>query len=146
MTRVRPASIAWAARAAMLAHARHARPDECCGLLVGEGRRVDIAVPLSNIDPKPRTGFRIDPAEHIAVRRILRRVTPGRDIVGVYHSHPAGPARPSPRDIHESNYPEWLYAIVGRGSRTLRVYEMKPGSPVPVPIRWRRRLTARRPR
>jgi proteasome lid subunit RPN8/RPN11 len=143
MRRVRQAAIAWSARATMVAHAREAAPRECCGLLVGEGRRVDLAVPLSNVDPRPRTGFQVDPAEHIAVRRILRRVVPGREIVGVYHSHPAGAARPSPRDIAESHYPEWLYAIVGRGGRTLRVYEMRPAGPVAVPIRWRRPVASR---
>ena len=146
MTRVRPASIAWAARAAMVAHAREAAPRECCGLLVGQGRRVDLALPLSNVDPRPRTGFQVDPAEHIAVRRVLRRVVPGLEIVGVYHSHPAGPARPSPRDVAESHYPEWLYAIVGRAGRTLRVYQMRPKGPVTVPIRWRRPVASRRRR
>ena len=143
MRRARPASVARAARVAMVAHAREAAPRECCGLLVGRGRRVDLVVPLSNVAPRPRSGFQVDPAEHIAVRRILRRVVPSRDIIGVYHSHPAGPARPSPRDIAESHYPEWLYAIVGRAGRSLRVFEMRPAGPVPVPVRWRGSVASR---
>ena len=146
MTRARSASLSQAVRQTIVAHARAESPRECCGLLVGAGRCVDFAIPLSNTDSRPRTGFRVDPAEHIAVRRILRRVAPARAIVGVYHSHPRGSARPSVRDIAESHYPEWLYVIVGRGGRSIRAYQMRPGAPVPVPIIWRRPARAPRPR
>lgn len=130
----------------MVAHARADAPGECCGLLIGEGRRVDFAVPLSNVDSKPVSGFRIDPAEHIAVRRIVRRLTPALSIIGVYHSHPRGPAVPSPRDIAECHYPDWIFVILGRGGRSIRAYQLAGTGPAVVPIVWRGSAPARRPR
>lgn len=146
MTRGRSASLSQTVRQTMVAHARAAAPDECCGLLVGVGRRVDFAIPLSNTDPRPETGFRVDPAEHIAVRRILRRVVPARAIVGVYHSHPRGPATPSPRDIAECHYPDWMFVIVGRAGRSIRAYQLRARGPLRTPIVWRRPARARRSR
>jgi proteasome lid subunit RPN8/RPN11 len=144
--RARPASVARSVRLAIVAHARTDAPKECCGLLIGEGRRVDFAVPLSNVDPNPIVGFRIDPAEHIAVRRIVRRLTPALSIVGVYHSHPRSAAVPSPRDIAECHYPDWIFVIVGRAGRSVRAYRLRAEGPAVVPIAWRKSPQARRPR
>ena len=130
----------------MVAHARAEAPRECCGLLVGAGRRVDFAIPLTNTDPRPETGFRVDAAEHIAVRRILRRVVPSRVIVGVYHSHPRSAATPSARDIAECHYPDWIFVIVGREGRSVRAYQLGTGGPAIVPIVSPRSGRARRPR
>ena len=102
-----------AVRRAIVAHARRDAPHECCGFLIGRAGGVMFSLPVTNVDPKPRTGFQVDPAEHVAVRRLLRGFAPPLEIVGTYHSHPAGPAIPSPRDIAESHYPEWLSVIVG---------------------------------
>lgn len=99
-------------RRAIVAHARRDRPRECCGLLVGRGRRVAFAVAATNVDAS-ETRFRLDDREHVTLRRALRAFRPPLDIVGVYHSHPAGEAWPSETDIAEAAYPTWLYLIVG---------------------------------
>ena len=132
-----PVSIAKSVRDAMVAHARRDAPRECCGLLIGRGRRVDLAVPMANVARRGRTRFQVDPAEHIAVRRVLRQVAPTLQIVGLYHSHPDGPAVPSARDVAEAHYPDWLFAIVGRGGRSVRAYRIQKKSAVRVTIRWR---------
>lgn len=121
----------------MVRHARASAPDECCGFLVGAGGRVEFAIPMTNHDSRPRTGFRINPREHIAIRRALREMVPGHAIVGVYHSHPNGPATPSERDVKEANYPDWLFAIVGRGIRLVRVFSIRRGRVASVRVRWR---------
>ena len=146
MKRARPASLPSTVRRAMVAHARSDAPNECCGLLIGQGRLVRFAVPLSNVDPRPAVGFRVDPAEHIAVRRIVRRLTPKLSIVGVYHSHPRGPAVPSARDIAECHYPDWIFVIVGRDGRSVRAYQLRRKHPAIVPIISPRSGRARRPR
>jgi len=84
-----------AVRRAILAHAERDAPRECCGLLIGRSGRVLHAAAMRNISASPRVRFRIDPREHIVLRRELRRLSPALEIVGVYHSHPAGPAEPS---------------------------------------------------
>jgi proteasome lid subunit RPN8/RPN11 len=103
-----------AVRRALLAHARRVRPRECCGLLVGRGTTVQFAVALPNVDTRPAR-FKIDDRDHLDLRRLLRGFRPPLTIVGVYHSHPRGPARPSPSDVAEAFYPEWLHVIVGLG-------------------------------
>ena len=137
------ASISWTAHRTIAEHARRQAPKECCGLLVGKDRRVDLALPMTNVDPRPRAGFRIDPAEHLAVRRVLRRLVPSLEIVGVYHSHPEGRARPSARDIAESHYPDWLYVIVDGSGRAFGVFQIRQGAARRVSARW---LRPRRPR
>jgi proteasome lid subunit RPN8/RPN11 len=54
------------------------------------------------------TRYRIDDAAHVGLRRVLRGFVPAISIVGVYHSHPAGDAVPSPSDIAEAMYPDWV--------------------------------------
>jgi proteasome lid subunit RPN8/RPN11 len=115
-----------AVRRAILAHAERDAPRECCGLLIGRSGRVLHAAAMRNISASPRVRFRIDPREHIVLRRELRRLSPALEIVGVYHSHPAGPAEPSPRDRREAHYREWLYvlAIGSRDKFRLRAYRI----------------------
>src|SRR5687768_2685262 len=96
-------------RAALLAHASEEAPRECCGLLVGRGPDIDGAVRSANLDPDPAR-YRLDPAVHIATNRTLRGT--GREIVGVYHSHPHSAAVPSPTDCREAYYPEFVWVIV----------------------------------
>jgi proteasome lid subunit RPN8/RPN11 len=67
------------------------------------------------------TRFRLDDREHIALRRALRLVSPPLCVIGVYHSHPAGPARPSRTDLVEALYPEWLYVVAGLAGARVRV-------------------------
>jgi proteasome lid subunit RPN8/RPN11 len=107
-------------RQAMVDHARRDHPLECCGLLVGRGRRVTAAVPMRNLEAS-RTRFRLDDREHIALRRSLRLVSPPLEVIGLYHSHPDGPSRPSPRDIAEAHYPGWVHVIIGGAPSTPRV-------------------------
>ena len=38
-----------------------------------------------------------------------------RFVVGVYHSHPRGTAIPSPADLADASYDDYLYLIVGLG-------------------------------
>ena len=56
--------------------ARRERPRECCGLLVGRGRRVEFAVAMTNVD-RTRHGFASDDAAHIELRRVAARVRAG---------------------------------------------------------------------
>ena len=114
----KPVTFPRAVRAAIVRHARREAPRECCGFLLGAGRRVQFALPLANVDSRPKSRYRIDDRQHIEVRRWLRRLAPPLEIVGVYHSHPNAPARPSASDVAEANYPDWVFAIVSlNGSR-----------------------------
>lgn len=113
----RPLRLPVAVRTAIIRHARREEPKECCGFLLGTAARVSHAWPATNTSATPRTRYRVDPAEHIALRRALRRVTPPLTIVGVYHSHPLGPNAPSDSDKREAYVAEWTHVIVDLSRR-----------------------------
>ena len=126
-----PASL----RARIVAEARAAFPDECCGLIVGErtGEAVRaVAVhPTANLAADPAAGFEIDPGAHIRLRCALRG-TPRR-IVGCYHSHPNGRAEPSERDRAAATGEEdfvWIIAAVAGGEVSLKAFDGCAFAPV----------------
>lgn len=84
------------------------------------------------------TRYRIDDAAHIELRRVLRRLTPALEIVGVYHSHPAGDPRASPTDIAEAMYAEWVHVIVGLGGgrAQVRAFRIARGRAREIEVRW----------
>ncbi|MDS0476570.1 desampylase [Natrinema sp. 1APR25-10V2] len=104
-----------AVREAILERARDGRPEEVCGILGGEydpdGRsRVRSQYPAENVADAPRTRYEIDPEQQLAVfERLEDR---GEEIVGFYHSHPRGPARPSETDAALATWPDRSYVIV----------------------------------
>lgn len=85
-----------AALAAMRAAAAAAHPCEACGLLLGEGGRITEARETRNVHPEPTTHFEIDPQALIDAHRAAR--AGGAEVIGYFHSHPAGAALPSATD------------------------------------------------
>jgi proteasome lid subunit RPN8/RPN11 len=94
---------------AMIEHARRDLPHECCGLLIGTAAGIDESVAMTNL-ARSESRFAVDPREHIALARRLRGS--GREILGAYHSHPRSAAVPSPTDVAEAYYPEFVHVIV----------------------------------
>ena len=88
-------------------------PAECCGLM--EGLHTKAAVEIVALHTARNIAFASDrfeihPEDHFAALRIAR--ANGRAIVGCYHSHPGGQARPSETDRlggGEENF-VWLIA------------------------------------
>ena len=93
----------------MTAAARRAAPDEACGLLLGRGQRIDSFVETANVAPDPRHQFEIDPLRLIAACRAEREAGP--ELIGYYHSHPAGPPRPSATDEAQAARDRKVWAI-----------------------------------
>ncbi len=110
--------------------AEKAWPEEACGLLVGRtgpgaAWRIDRVEPAANVADDPRRRFEVDPGVRIGLERELR----GADqaVVGVYHSHPGGPARPSATDramIFEPHL-AWLITAV-RGGQAVHTAAWMP--------------------
>lgn len=110
-----PISTKLLARIAVLARAEPHR--EVCGLLLGaDGVVTDIA-PARNVAAHPFHQFEIDPATLLAAHREARQGGPA--ILGCYHSHPSGPAEPSPRDAADAAPNDWLWLIIGRDGASL---------------------------
>jgi proteasome lid subunit RPN8/RPN11 len=127
-----------AVRRAIVGHARRDSPQECCGLLLGNRRRVQFAVSMRNMAASA-TRYQVDDAAHVELRRVLRPFWPRLSIVGVYHSHPAGPAAPSPTDIDLAMYPDWAYVIIGLAARraSVRAFRIRTGAVRELTIDWR---------
>jgi len=77
-------------------------PLEACGLLAGINRRVEMSIGVRNADQSP-VRFHMEPLEQW--RAFQRIESAGMELLGIYHSHPDGPDRPSPTDIAEAMYP-----------------------------------------
>lgn len=114
--RVRPAVLK-----TIHAHARAAAPSECCGALLGDGVQVVTAVRLSNEAERSGTRYRIGPDQVRELEADADRR--GLTVLGFYHSHPVGPAAPSPGDIRAA-WPWYSYLIKGvDGFRAYRLLE-----------------------
>jgi len=101
--------------AEIAALAEAAFPAECCGLLVGSGKRVvrvSRLVAAANLrrDETPDR-FELDPLTRFEVERSLRGTA--HRIVGHWHSHPDGSARPSTTDLAHAWEPDLIWLIAG---------------------------------
>ncbi|MWG32921.1 desampylase [Halomarina oriensis] len=106
------------ARDALVAHAREGAPEEVCGVLGGReggdggGRpgRVTRHERVPNVAETPETRYELDPEAQFAALRAIEDA--GDDVVGFYHSHPAGPDDPSATDEAQATWPDAVYCIV----------------------------------
>ncbi len=120
------------------AFAAAAFPEECCGLI--EGTRSGETVIALALHPTANLAaaqdrFEIDPAAHIALLRSLRGT--GRSIVGCYHSHPGGPAQPSPRDREgaaDERFVWLIQAVSEAGPGELAAFVFETGDFRPLAI------------
>lgn len=92
------------------AHGRETYPHECCGALVGEGDRVQLAFALPNTTEEgPRRRFLVRPDDYRQAEALVRKQ--GLELLGFYHSHPDHPAVPSQYDLDHA-WPSFAYVIV----------------------------------
>ncbi len=101
--------------------AAEAYPGEACGLLIGyrgpgDRRRVTRLELSPNLAADPATAFEVDPGLRIGLERELRDQE--QELVGIFHSHPNGSARPSARDLASALEPRlaWLIVAVDKGT------------------------------
>lgn len=96
--------------AELLAEARDAHPQECCGILLGDGEAIVAVMRAKNVHPQPARHFEIDPQALINAHRAAREGGPA--VIGYYHSHPNGRARPSARDRAQAAPDGAIWAII----------------------------------
>lgn len=92
---------------ALVRHAREAAPDEACGFVVVLGGRVLRVERTRNASPTPRVHFTFDGEGYqrmVEVEKECERAGGGVVDIGIYHSHPASPAYPSPTDREEMRH------------------------------------------
>jgi len=98
----------------MHASAEKHYPLEACGLLIGRMQdgvwNIDEAREVANLnDERAADRFILDPAAFQKADREL--AGSGREIIGIYHSHPDCPAKPSPTDLSAA-WDGFAYIIV----------------------------------
>jgi proteasome lid subunit RPN8/RPN11 len=104
-------------------HAEAAYPGEACGLLVGFHRAdgdievTKVAESRNLAAAQSNKRFEVDPELRFRLMREARDQAPAalpdaaRAIVGHYHSHPDGPARPSAVDLARAYEPDLVWLI-----------------------------------
>jgi proteasome lid subunit RPN8/RPN11 len=129
--------ISQAAMRQMRGEVAQCSPEEACGLLSGQIEtgfyQVVAVIPATNELHSP-VRYRIDPREQIAAFNQIE--AQGLELVGIYHSHPAGPLAPSPTDIAEAFYPAAVYLIWSAPASDwqCRAFLIRDGQVMPVEI------------
>ena len=101
----------------MHSHASSTYPEECCGLLLGTfeeestKKRVLESKRMGNVFVKEERYHRytIDPKEFMKTESEAE--SQGLDVVGIYHSHPNAPAKPSQFDMNFA-WPTLSYIVI----------------------------------
>jgi [CysO sulfur-carrier protein]-S-L-cysteine hydrolase len=97
----------------IVAHARAAGDQECCGLIGGtiDGRSQSV-YRLRNIAADPLVTYEAAPEDLFAAQRRMRERE--EQLIAIYHSHPrAVDPTPSETDVRLAYYPSATYLIVG---------------------------------
>jgi [CysO sulfur-carrier protein]-S-L-cysteine hydrolase len=85
----------------MADHVQAHAPLEACGLLAGKDARVERVIEVRN-RAWSTVRYIMDPVEQWNAFQWIE--SHGLGLVGIFHSHPNGPAVPSPTDIAETAY------------------------------------------
>jgi proteasome lid subunit RPN8/RPN11 len=100
--------------AQMRKHGEEIYPHECCGFMLGHAqdgmqRITEIRSQRNERTESRENRFVISPEQFKAAEAYARKA--GLQLVGIYHSHPDSPARPSDYD-REHAWPWFSYVIV----------------------------------
>lgn len=90
---------------------------ETCGLLLGRDGAIDAILPAANVAADPARHFELDPAVLLRAHRAAR--LGGAPLLGHYHSHPSGVARPSATDAACATPDGSLWLIVAGSTARL---------------------------
>jgi proteasome lid subunit RPN8/RPN11 len=110
-------SLSAAAERFVRERAGRGHPHEVCGVLVGRASRGRVEVVRAEIagnldQDRPRDRYLLDPGDFVRIDAVAREE--GLDVIGIWHSHPDHPARPSVTD-RERAWEGWAYVIVSVG-------------------------------
>ncbi len=95
-------------RRQILQHVRSTLPEEACGFVAGIQANAAAVLPVTN-RLHSQVRFEMEPIEEL---KALEWVDQNNlEILAIYHSHPSGPATPSPTDLAEHFFPD-AYSII----------------------------------
>jgi len=119
-------------RQEILDHLESEVPLEACGLLAGKNDRVEKVLIVRNQAQTP-VRFVMDPYEQLKAFDWID--SNGLDLLGIFHSHPAGPETASVTDIAEAAY-EVVHVICSRRDNQwkMRGFWIENGRAMEVPL------------
>jgi [CysO sulfur-carrier protein]-S-L-cysteine hydrolase len=117
----------------MLVDVQRRSPEEACGLIAGKDGRAEKVILVSN-ELKSPVRFRMDPQEQWLAFKSMEEAE--LDLIGIYHSHPSGPAGPSSIDVAEAAYPGITHLIwfPDQGEWDYRAFLIEEGLVEEVPV------------
>src|SRR5215471_3438321 len=95
-------------------HTEASYPHECCGVMVGtlagDNRTVHTFRKCKNLNTeRAHDRYEMDPMDMLRTEREFENTE--WDIIGIYHSHPDHPSRPSQTDTDRA-WPDYSYVII----------------------------------
>jgi len=117
----------------IIAHAKRDAPVEACGYLAEKEGVIVHQYKMKNADAS-NEHFSLDPEEQFKALRDMQEK--GFELAGVYHSHPASPARPSQEDIKLAYDPDLSYVIISLAEKDniLKSFKIKENEVEPEEI------------
>lgn len=113
----------------LIAHARDEFPNECCGMIAGEGTRAVAVHRATNTEASPFM-YVMDPREQMRLMDEIEDA--GEELLAVYHSHTRSAAYPSRTDVELAFFPDPLYVIVSLADRDapeIRAFTLRRTAP-----------------
>lgn len=94
----------------IIKHAEAGYPEEVCGVLIGKNGSITNYKECRNLNrERARDRYELDPIFFKEADDWVRLNS--MEILGIYHSHPDHPSRPSTFD-RERAWPDWIYIIL----------------------------------
>lgn len=98
----------------MVAHAESAFPNECCGAMIGtidgDAKHVTLAEPMENaFSGEQGARYELRPEDLLAADKRARAA--GKDLIGIFHSHPDCDAYFSKTDL-ENSCPWYSFVVL----------------------------------
>ena len=85
----------------MIQHAVEDLPNECCGVITGDGEKAQKLYRTRNAEASPFR-YSIDPRDLLRIEREMD--DSDQSVLVIYHSHVASDAYPSPTDVRLSQW------------------------------------------
>ncbi len=114
----------------LVAHAVEDLPNECCGLISGNGIDAVQVHRAVNTEQSPFM-YVMDPREQLTLMDAIDDAN--EDLVAIYHSHTRSAAYPSRTDVELAFFPQTLYVIVSLADRDapeIRAFRLRRDAPV----------------
>ncbi|HWE09273.1 MAG TPA: M67 family metallopeptidase [Solirubrobacteraceae bacterium] len=110
----------------MVAHARAAAPNECCGMIATRDGDAVTLYRAENAAASPLR-YEIDGAEQYRIQMAIDDAD--LDLGAIYHSHTRSAPYPSQTDINLAFYPDAVYVIVGLAGDEpdVRAFQIRDG-------------------